>query len=194
MRIHKYESYASYVQAQEEANRVKITHVWVAKQTIEKIARDYGRSPSSILCHGTRNGKELSYFSSLYPKATVVGTEISETAENFANTVRWDFHKERSSWVGAFDIVYSNSLDHSIDPSTALGTWARQLSPQGKLYIEYSFSPADNKSSAWDPLEINEEELLPLFAAAGLELVNKFDVKAANNKSTDTVFVLRKSN
>ena len=67
-----------------------------------------------------------------------MGTEISETAKNFQNTIQWDFHKIKPEWLGAADFVYSNALDHSYDPPLCLNQWMLCLKDDGICIIEHS--------------------------------------------------------
>ncbi len=90
---------------------------------------------SSVLCHGTRNAREQEYFKNLLPFAEIIGTEISYTAAEFPMTEQHDFHEPQDKWLNKFDIVYSNSFDHSYDPEKCINTWKDQLSSNGSLYI-----------------------------------------------------------
>ena len=168
MKIYPYKDYQEYVQAQTEANLQKIKLVHVTRNTVSHISRMHGPA-SMILCHGTRNAAEQKLFQQFYPQATIIGTEISHTAADFPMTVQWDFHDRRQDWIRQFDIVYTNSFDHSIDPSKALTTWSEQLHDQGCLYLEHSFHV---KSRSWDPLEIEINELEDLFVDIGLEILS----------------------
>ena len=109
MKLHQYENYDEYVKEQTQANVAKLKNVWVRENAIQKVV-SYKPFASSILCHGTRNGRELEYFKKFLPHAEVVGTEISHTATQFKNTIQHDFHEVREDFVGKFDIVYSKSL------------------------------------------------------------------------------------
>lgn len=180
MKIYTYQDYQDYVSAQTEANRAKLDLVYVRKATIKAIVK---RRPQcqSVLCHGTRNGAEQRMFLELLPGARVLGTEISDTADQFEHTVQWDFQVPRPEWVGAWDIVYSNSFDHSQDPVRALETWRDQLSAQGDLFLEHS---PHGRSRRWDPLEITAEELLSLFQDLGMEVIHSWPGRSV--RETDT--------
>lgn len=52
----------------------------------------------------------------------MIGIEISDTADQFENTVHWDFHDANEDRVSRFDFVYSNSLDQAWKPELALET------------------------------------------------------------------------
>ena len=169
MKIYQYQDYAEYVQAQTQANVEKINLVHVTDYTIRHVAQYHGAA-DHIMCHGTRNGAEQKLFLKYYPSADIMGTEISHTATQFDMTVQWDFHEQREDWIGRFDIVYTNSFDHSIDPKKALTTWRHQLNHQGRIYLEHSFHV---RSRAWDPLEIQSDELEQLFAQVGLTILEQ---------------------
>lgn len=175
MKIYQYTDYQEYVKVQTEANVEKINLVHVTENTIRCIAQKHGPA-GSIMCHGTRNGAEQKLFGKYYPDATIIGTEISFTAGDFPLTVQWDFHHDRPDWINKFDIVYSNSFDHSIDPRGALTTWSDQLTDLGCLYLEHSFHV---KSRAWDPLEIQSDELEHLFSQVGLCVLSTTPTSAA---------------
>jgi len=191
VKVHPYASYDDYVAAQTEANKRKLRNVWVRPETVLRIGT-YAPFAKWVLCHGTRNGAEQRMFKVQYPTAYVIGTEISDTASQFPDTVQHDFQIQRPEWVGNFDVVYSNSLDHALAPVVALMTWRDQLAPKGRLFIEHCFTPETNVSSAADPLEISREELQQLFKDAGLWLGDTFPASGVNGADdcASTVFVL----
>lgn len=178
MKLHKYDSQKQYREIQIKANKRKIDWVWVKKKNIETIIDyflqkteksfkvDGWNIPVKVLCHGTRNGKEQGYFEDiLYNKhdlfQDVLGTEISPTASQFPNTAQWDFHDQKEEWVGSFDIVYSNALDHSHSPRKCVQTWLEQLNEDGLLFVEWS---KDNlKSNEINPFSGTPEEWEEMF-------------------------------
>lgn len=191
MKIHQYNSYEEYVAAQVEANVRKLTNIWVEKKTIQDIKK-HQPNASTILCHGTRNATEQKYFQEFYPTAEIIGTEISHTASEFPMTVQWDFHNINQDWVNKFDIVYSNAIDHSYDPTKLLTTWRDQLSVNGNLYIEHGYSDQDNYSRASDPLEIHDEEIRYLITTVGMVLVNVFTTTGIKGRCPSRVYITRK--
>ena len=176
MKIYQYENYEKYVKAQTAANRLKKRRVWVQKSTIEKIVNE-NFSAKRVLCHGTRNAKEQKWFKEFLPDSEVIGTEISPTASEFPMTIHHDFHEEKKEWINNFDIIYSNSFDHSFDPKRCLNTWRDQMKETGVLYIEFAFNDSDNNARASDPLELNEKELIELCKNTKLELINSSQVR-----------------
>lgn len=178
MKIYEYDSYEQYVEIQTDANKRKLrrNHSFVKKSTITLI-NSLHPTAKNILCHGTRGGHEQRYFKEAYPDAFVLGTEISTTAIEFPMTIQHDFHEEDEAWLGKFDIVYSNSWDHSYDPEKSLTAWRNQLSDAGRLYIDHAYNPMNNQSSAVDPLEIYHNEILELLEKLDMEVVSTHETR-----------------
>ncbi|PZQ43933.1 MAG: hypothetical protein DI551_11175 [Micavibrio aeruginosavorus] len=80
-----------------------------------------------------------------------MGTEISETAKDFPNTIQWDFHNVKPEWIGSVDFIYSNSFDHSYDPEKCLNAWMSCITPNGLCILEHSAEHAIKGASALDP-------------------------------------------
>lgn len=145
--------YNQYKQIQEAGNIRKIASSWVTKEEIEFLSQ-YLKSkmtPQSGICHGTRRGLEQQWFSENLGSINVLGTDISETAADFPNTVQWDFHENKQEWSKKFDFVYSNSFDHSYDPKKAMDAWMQTLKPNGICIIEHSQYHEPSAVNAVDP-------------------------------------------
>ena len=161
MKLWKYKNYDEYVKVQTEGDLNKLKNVWARQDVFDKIAT-IKPDAKDIICHGTRNGAELEMFKKAIPSLYyIVGTEISHTAKQFPNTIQHDFHEQKEPFVNKFDIVYSNSFDHSYDPYLALETWTDQVNKNGILCIELA-TGVENVSRELDPLEISPEELTQL--------------------------------
>lgn len=178
MKIYQYKNYEEYVAEQTKANKRKLHWVYVREHTIQHIHKDKPLA-SHIICHGTRNAAEQNFFQKYYPAAEIIGTEISETATQFPMTVQWDFAMPKYEWIGKFDIVYSNSFDHSIDPLKTLDTWKNQLTDSGRMYIEYS--SVHSLMSPSDPLDATHEEFVQLLKDSGLRSLNTIVGKRAGS-------------
>jgi len=157
MKLWKYKNYDEYVKVQTEGNIAKLKNVWINEETIKAIHK-LKPFTSNIICHGTRNGQEQKLFKKYFPAAFVVGTEISHTATQFPDTIQHDFHEVKEDYVDKFDVVYSNSFDHSYDPQKCLETWIGQLKKSGFLCIDV-MTGRENVMRELDPLEISHEEL-----------------------------------
>jgi hypothetical protein len=151
-----------YAKVQSETNRRKLDRVWVKESEIQAIA-SVVPTANRILCHGTRNGKEQHLFQKYYPKALVIGTEISSTASQFPDTIKWDFHNPHPI-LNNEDIVYSNSLDHSHNPNLALKTWHSQLSDLGTLVIQHSSFHSQDRVTPSDCFSASLSEYIELIS------------------------------
>ena len=82
--------YDRYRRVQIEGNRRKINKQWVQEPTIEYLSsyvRAMVGTVSFGICHGTRRGAEQTWFAD-HLGCTVIGTEISDTASTFPNTLQ----------------------------------------------------------------------------------------------------------
>jgi len=143
--------YESYKSAQVKANKRKINKVWVQEDNVKFLADYLKKRNSNIafgICHGTRRGLEQKWFKK-YLGCEVIGTEISDTATDFPDTIQWDFHDVKKEWVGSTDFIYSNSLDHSYDPRLCLQQWMKCLNNKGLCILEYS-PGADERTNSVD--------------------------------------------
>lgn len=142
VRLRPPSSYDAYVETQNQGNKRKLSLVAAREANIAYLAgyctRRVGRN-LSVLCHGTRNGAEIRWFQAHLPAdSKVLGTDIAESANRFPDTVQWDFHELKDEWIGAWDVVYSNSWDHAYDPQRAFRNWIACLSPRGIMILEHS--------------------------------------------------------
>ena len=84
----------------------------------------------------------------------MIGTDISETANDYDNSIVHDFHDEKKEWIENFDFVYSNSLDQSYDPEKALNTWINQVKKDRYVIIEHSDQHGVISSGKMDPFGV----------------------------------------
>ncbi|WP_291209036.1 class I SAM-dependent methyltransferase [Hyphomonas sp.] len=190
VRIARYErdgrpDYEAYRRVQSEGNRLKLQHVFTNGRMIRQIARHARRRVSggvhSVLCHGSRNGAELRWFAEQFPNAEVLGTDIAETASQFPNTIQWDFHDIRDDWRGKWNVVYTNSWDHAMEPERAFRAWAESLAPGGILYLEHGSGH-----------DVDGTNALDLFGASRAKLRDMV-VEATGLKPLMTVGLLSKT-
>ena len=66
----------------------------------------------------------------------------------------WDFHKTKEEWIDNFDFVYSNSLDQSFDPRTALTNWIQQINKNGYVIVEHTDQHSVRASGKMDPFGV----------------------------------------
>ena len=177
MKIWKYasdsdENYQKYIDHQISTTHKKNSWVYLSPITIEHIFYYKGFAVQNILCHGTRAAGEQKYFQNRYPNAYIIGSEICDTAEDYPMTIRHDFNKPKTEWLGKFDVVYSNSLDHSITPRETLNVWKNQLNNTGTLFLEYSQSRSVHHPN--DPLDASENDIINLIKDANMDIKAEF--------------------
>jgi hypothetical protein len=162
MKLLSFKSYADYVEAQTKRNKKKIEKVAAASKELQWIA-DYiklqNTGVGTGICHGVRNGFEVSVLRNL-TQADVIGTEISDTADQFTNVIQWDFHKQKPEWIGKFDFVYSNSWDHSFDPETMLKNWMASLNDKGLVFLQWTDTHSEASVGGADCFGLSIDELL----------------------------------
>lgn len=184
MRIYQYESYQNYLETQNATTKKKNSWVYAQKDTIQLIARYKGLGAQNILCHGTRAAGEQKYFLEHYPNAFIIGSEICDTAETFPMTLHWDFNKQNDDWIHKFDIVYTNSFDHSITPFETLGVWKKQLKYDGTLFLEYASK--QSRCHEADPLDATDDEIREMITGNGMTINDEL---TENVKHSGRIFV-----
>lgn len=187
--------YEEYRATQILHNKKKLDKVWADTITLSTIVddlRSHGLGATGM-CHGARNGFEVSWFRK-HLGGDVIGTDISRTATDFPHMHVWDFHDHNPDWVGRFDFVYTNSLDQAIEPSRALDTWARQINPRGRIYIEHTMAHSAIHANSMDPFGAHPMVMPYLFFAWGrgkYVLTEILEIEAKkNNRLQAWIFVL----
>lgn len=166
LNIYKYSDYKEYKDSQIQGNHKKLNSSWVKPKDINFIC-DYIKKNdiiyNNIICHGTRQGFEQKYFLEyLNGIEYIIGTEISDTAIKFEHTIEHDFHEIKEEWIDKFDIVYTNSWDHSYDPNKSLNSWIESLKVGGYLFIEWNTNNL-NKPGVTDPFSSTKDDYLNIF-------------------------------
>ncbi len=166
---HVFDDYETYRRVQEEGNKAKLGAQFVKKSHIFFLTDWMTAKGAKVdfgLCHGVRRGKEQAWFRKGLPGANVIGTDISETATQFENTVQWDFHEENPDWEGRADFVYTNSWDHAYDPAKAFRAWVKCLKPGGWLLLDHTRGHTPKASNVLDPFGATREALIRLLEEA----------------------------
>jgi len=158
VKIHKYKNYEEYKATQIFYNKKKINHIWADEFNLTKIAdflkQNINKKNIKGICHGSRNGFEQDFFNRNILNSKVFGTDISDTAINYKDSIVWDFHKTKEEWIDNFDFVYSNSLDQSFDPRTALTNWIQQINKNGYVIVEHTDQHSVRASGKMDPFGV----------------------------------------
>ena len=199
VKIHKYKDYNEYKETQIYYNKKKIDKVWADEKTLEKISNFLKENISSNLikgiCHGSRNGFEQNFFNEKKDGFEVIGTDISETAKDYKNSIVHDFHDEKKEWLENFDFVYSNSLDQSFDPQKALNTWLKQIKQGGYVIIEHSDQHGVVSSGKMDPFGVEANffpYLLSEWFGHSISIQIIKGLKINKNNAPVLLFILKK--
>lgn len=169
MKVWEYKNYDEYVDAQIMGNLLKYkSHSYVDNDIIGGIVNymiSNKLKPIFGLCHGSRRGLEQEYFVNWFKSqnidVSVLGTEISPTATEFKDTIQWDFNEAKDEWVNSVDFIYSNSFDHSFNPSKTIDVWMGCLRDGGMCFVEWSDDCLKNRPM--DPVAGTLEEWVSLF-------------------------------
>ena len=196
--LHKYSSYEEYSRVQIHWNKVKLNNVWADESTLNRVKDillgEFGDAAKiNGICHGTRNGFEQNYLRSVSRKFDVVGTDISETATDYDNSVHWDFHDVNPAWIGNQDFVYTNSLDQSWQPHVAVETWLSQLKENGVLIIEHTDRHGPSGASEMDPFGV-KPTVMPYVLTMwfGSQITISHSVAKKSNRDIDAwLFVIK---
>ena len=138
MKLTQYKSYEQYIASQKSTDaRKKLKPcLWPSEVSDNSSWLRHRGTVHSGLCHGAREGQEVDWFQKEFPKAKIWGTDLFP--KGHPRVIEWDFGKQNPAWIGRFSFIYSNALDHAMDPVTALGHWFEQLVPSGFLLIQWS--------------------------------------------------------
>lgn len=198
--LYEYPDYETYKKVQTIGNKSKLKWQAVKESHIVLLARWMEQTLGSVgfgLCHGTRRGAEQSWFRAHLPgNPAVIGTEISDTANQFPNTVQWDFHDENPDWAERADFVYSNSWDHAFAPRKAFEAWFGSLRPGGVMLLDHSRDQVEEAANELDPFGISFEGLFELlgdlFQGRGVVLPS-LDFRKTNPEYRARVLILQKN-
>ena len=153
----------AYRAIQTVANKAKINMRYASEANIAALVdwlQAQGVSLNRVLCHGTRNAAEQIYFRHKLPEAEIIGTEISDNADQFPMTIQWDFHETKPEWIGYFDLIYSNSWDHTYDPAKLFPAWHSCVAPGGVLALEWGQTHTAEFTDVVDPFGADLETLV----------------------------------
>jgi hypothetical protein len=183
--------YDTYKAIQQAGNRHKLNLVSADVNLISRLSAFVSThiKVGFVLCHGTRNGAELGYFKRCLPGATVLGTEISDTATQFKDTIQWDFHEVKPEWIEKVDLLYSNSWDHTYDPIKLFKSWAACIAPDGFMAIDHTKGHMPERRDVLDPFGITIEGLIDL-VTSNTSMTVKTIINATNGRKKDRKIVL----
>ena len=184
-------SYEEYKKTQTEGNKEKIDEVFEIEENIKMLSNHLKSNLNDIkfgLCHGTRTGKEQEWFRK-YLNTEVLGTEISDTATSFPNTIQWDFHDVKDEWIESVDFIYSNTLDHSYDAKLCLKQWFKCLRKSGICIINCTTTHSPLYVTKLDPFGFTKDGLRNLINELVEESGVKIEAILEGKKNSDKKFI-----
>lgn len=198
--LYDYPDYETYRKVQILGNKSKIKWQAVPESHVRYLSDwlNVTLGPVSFgLCHGTRRGAEQAWFQRhLIGNPKVIGTEISDTAAQFPDTVQWDFHDANPEWEGRADFVYSNSWDHAFAPRRAFQAWFETLRVGGVMLLDHSRDQVPEAANELDPFGISfdglENLISELFEGRG-QLLPSLDFTQSNPEYRARVLILQKT-
>lgn len=181
MELLEFDTYEEYVATQEETVLNRRGVPFFADMTIEKIydwmvhKKEIFHTGKYIkgICHGARNGLEADEFKKHITFSDIFGTDLfpysgkSAKHRGESDVVKWDFSEQNYEWIGKFDFVYSNSLDHARYPDQTLSVWLDQLKDDGVLFVEWSASGIIQVNKG-DCFSAHIEEIIKLTNEVGI--------------------------
>jgi|15BtaG_2_1085339.scaffolds.fasta_scaffold00099_10 SAM-dependent methyltransferase len=175
---HQFDCHEDYVKAQTKLtsfkiNRKKTTRCFCVDAVVAVIEEHFDprlTDPRGLfgLCHGVRTGQELDMFENAFGGGWV-GTEIFPEICDGKRILNQSFDELPASWCGAFDIVYSNSFDHSRYPRGTASTWVEALAPGGRLFVEWTewHEKLGSRGNRADCYAASLDEYIEVFNRAG---------------------------
>lgn len=198
--LYDYPDYETYRKVQILGNKSKIKWQAVSESHVARLSDWLNATLGPVsfgLCHGTRRGAEQAWFRShLAGNPQVLGTEISDTATQFPDTVQWDFHDTNPDWETRADFVYSNSWDHAFAPRRAFEAWFDTLRTGGVMLLDHSRDQVPEAANELDPFGISfdglSELMNELFSGRG-QVLPPLDFRKTNPEYRARVLILQKT-
>ncbi len=147
MIVYEHKDYDEYVRVQcrltsKKTNRGRNYFTWITEENmtrINELIHSYSNGIETIICHGCRCGTEVDVLQKLNPSVKVFGTDLYGKAYQFDRKYfrEMDFDTVPEEWKGYFDVVYSNSIDHSRNPINTLLAWKSELKENGICFLNF---------------------------------------------------------
>jgi SAM-dependent methyltransferase len=123
--------------------------------------------PDDVLCLGIRNGNEYFAFGRLRKivaqlmNTKVWGVDINPRVVHVGpDCYEADFNHLPLDWQGKFDLLYSNSLDHSFDLKETLSEWWRVARKDSYLVLTLPHKGKTCETDLYDFTEDDADELV----------------------------------
>ena len=183
MNVYLHEDYEFYVAVQRKMTARKTDNgarskSWVGDNEVKQIndlIHTHVPDIKTIVCHGCRSGVEVDLLHKMNPDAEVFGTDIYGPAYQFDRTYfrEMDFDIVPDEWKEYFDVVYSNSIDHSRDPINTLRSWRSELKDGGICVVNYHWGRGVSREDCFH-LDASryEQEIQEIGEKVGMRVVS----------------------
>jgi hypothetical protein len=198
MKLHKFKTYDDYVEAQKRTTRRKMQRrkrCYTSDGVVDAIVSYHLSAAGNVaygICHGVRYGEELNKFEARFKEGNWLGTEIVPELCDGVRILNYDFAHVKDGWIGHFDFMYTNSFDHSRDPDETVKIWISCLSPNGRLYIEWTpwHGKLGRGLSSADCFAATKDEYMEIFQKAGT-VEHVMELNLASEAFTRYIFVIK---
>jgi hypothetical protein len=155
-----------------------------------------GKDIHKIVCHGCRSGLEVDILQKLNPSMEVWGTDIYGPAYKYDHTRfrEMDFDTIPEEWIGYFDAVYSNSIDHSRDPISTLIAWRDELRIGGICFVNFHWGRGVSREDCFhlDP-EKHHAEILEIAEKVKMDILYVSSPRSFADGAFAADVIMRKS-
>lgn len=199
---YEHKDYDRYIDVQRKLTAKKtgygnIYFSWCTEDMIvhvNELIHKYIDSIRSIVCHGCRCGTEVDVLQRLNPDVKVYGTDLYGEAYRFDRTyfMEMDFDIIPEEWIGYFDVVYSNSIDHSRNPINTLLAWKAELREGGICFVDFEWGRGVSREDCFHLDGIDyESEINDIADKVGMDVVYVSDpgIDAYGNSYADVIMV-----
>jgi len=201
-------TYISYREAQEAKTGKELEALFlpevVANVVVRFVAEHLAPRPGQCalrgLCHGAKIGGEVRMLRRGFEaqcrgcNISLLGTDISKEAAGKSNgdVVFHDYQLPREEWLGEFDFIYSNTLDHSLYPLAALTAWRHSLRAHESLMaLHHSNLHQSLHIDAVDVYGGSLGDYCHLVHTAGFEVIEVVRLPSAEHGVDDLIFAVR---
>jgi len=177
----------AYVKAQKDRHKAKAnkkrdrSHYEACANEIRPLISRGGK----MVCLGTRNNHERNCFDEFLEDQGIDAFSLDISPLSKADFIM-DFNELPKEWEEKWDIVFSNSLDHSISATKAFSEWLRVVAKGGILVVGFCVGENDLTAADCCTFNIDEVDEFMMQKNEKFHLIKKF-------QNSYTYYVVRKA-
>lgn len=154
------EEYKNYQIVKHRSKRNKMRSVSQYDSAWDKINThlDDALEKINLICLGTRNNYERDLFSKQINKHRATDVYSLDISPESGADYILDFNSLPDRWENKWDAIFTNSIDHCIDPEKSLVSWMKTLKPSGVLLLmisRYDGEPTPSDCCVFDSGDIS---------------------------------------